>query len=135
MSLALGSLPHRKFTVEEYHNFIDSGVFKPEERLELWEGEFIEMSPIGKRHAGTVSALSDMLNNYLGKQVLVWSQNPIVLSDFSEPQPDVTLLKRRDDFYRTVNATASDVLLTMEVSDTTGKFDRDIKFPRSKKRG
>jgi Uma2 family endonuclease len=135
MSLALASLPHRKFTVEDYHNFIDSGVFKPEERLELWEGEFIEMSPIGKRHAGCIDAISEMLRDYLQKQAIIRTQNPIVLSDFSEPQPDVTLLKRRDDFYRTVNATAKDVLLTMEVSDTTAKFDRDIKFPRYAENG
>ncbi len=61
MSSALASLPHRKFIVEDYHRFIDLGIFKPEERLELWEGAFVEISPIGKRHAGTVSALSDML--------------------------------------------------------------------------
>jgi Uma2 family endonuclease len=130
MSSALASLPHRKFSVEEYHQFIEMGIFKPEERLELWEGEFVEMSPIGKRHAGTVSALSDMLKDYLHRRALVWSQNPIVLSDFSEPQPDVTLLKRRDDFYRTISATARDVLLTMEVADTTVKYDRDTKFPK-----
>src|SRR5436189_4841706 len=113
MSLVVASLPHRKFTVAEYHNFIKLGVFQPEERIELWEGEFITKSPIGKRHAGTVSALSDMLKDFLGKRALVWSQNPIVLNDFSEPQPDVTLLKRREDFYRKVDATANDVLLTM----------------------
>ena len=130
MSIALASLPHRKFSVEDYHRFIDLGIFKPEERIELWEGEFVEMSPIGKRHAGTVSALSDILKDYLHKKALVWSQNPIVLSDFSEPQPDVTLLKRRDDFYRQISATAQDVLLTMEVADSTVKYDRDIKFPK-----
>ncbi len=130
MSSALASLPHRKFTVEDYHRFIELGIFKPEERLELWEGEFVEMSPIGKRHAGTVSALSDILKDFLGKRALIWSQNPIVLNDFSEPQPDVTLLKRRDDFYRTISATANDVLLAMEVADSTVKYDRDIKFPK-----
>lgn len=130
MTSYTATLPHRKFSVEEYHNFIEQGVFKPEERIELWEGEFIEMSPIRKRHAGTVSALSDMLKDFLGKQALVWSQNPIVLDDFSEPQPDVSLLKRRDDFYRNESATAKDVLLAIEVADSTVKFDRDIKFPR-----
>jgi Uma2 family endonuclease len=54
MSSVLASLPHRKFTVEDYHRFIEMGIFKPEERLELWEGELVEMSPIGKRHAGVV---------------------------------------------------------------------------------
>lgn len=135
MSSILASLPHRKFTVEEYHHFIETGIFSPEERLELWEGEFIEMSPIGKRHAGTVSALSEMLKDFLGKRVLVWTQNPIVLNNFSEPEPDIALLKRRDDFYRTVNATADDVLLIIEVADSTVKYDCDIKFPKYAENG
>ena len=135
MSIALASLPHRKFSVEDYHRFIDLGIFKPEERIELWEGEFVEMSPIGKRHAGCVDSLSEMLKDFLNRQAIVRTQNPIVLNDFSEPQPDVCLLKRRDDFYRTVSATAKDVLLAMEVSDTTIKYDRDVKFPRYAENG
>ena len=135
MLINTATLPRRKFTVDEYHDFIEKGVFKPGERIELWEGEFIEMSPIGKRHAGTVSALSDILKDVFGKKFLVWSQNPIVLNDFSEPQPDVSLLKRRDDFYRNDSATAADVLLAMEVSDSTVKYDRDIKFPRYAENG
>ncbi|MBX7173172.1 MAG: Uma2 family endonuclease [Pyrinomonadaceae bacterium] len=135
MSAILASLPHRKFTVDEYHNFIESGVFAPEERLELWEGEFIQMSPIGKRHAGIVAGLTAFLNHLFFSRLVVWTQNPIVLNNFSEPEPDVCLLKRRDDFYRTVNATAQDVLLTMEVADSTVKYDRDIKFPKYAENG
>jgi Uma2 family endonuclease len=135
MSAIIAALPHRKFTVDEYHNFIELGVFKPEERIELWEGEFVEMSPIGKRHAGCIDAVAEMLKDFLNKQVIVRTQNPIVLNDFSEPQPDVCLLKRRADFYRSVNATAADVLLAMEVSDTTIKYDREIKFPRYAENG
>lgn len=130
MSSVLASLPHRKFTVEEYHHFIETGIFSPEERLELWEGEFIEMSPIGRRHAGTVDFLSEILKDFLHKQAIVRIQSPIVLNNFSEPEPDIALLKRRDDFYRTVNATPNDVLLIIEVADTTVKYDRDVKFPK-----
>lgn len=135
MSSFTATLPHRKFSVEEYHKFIEQGVFNPEERIELWEGEFIEMSPIGKRHAGCVDSLAEILNDFLNKQAIVRTQNPIVLNDFSEPQPDVCLLKRRDDFYRQISATADDVLLAMEVADSTVKFDRDIKFPRYAENG
>src|SRR5262245_34295601 len=135
MSAVLASLPHRKFSVEEYHRFIEMGIFKPEERLELWEGEFVEMSPIGKRHAGIVAGLTAYLNHLFFQRLVVWAQNAIVLNDFSEPQPDISLLKRRDDFYRTVNATAQDVLLIIEVSDTTAKYDRDIKFPKYAENG
>ncbi len=135
MSIALASLPHRKFSVDDYHRFIEMGIFKPEERLELWEGEFVEMSPIGKRHAGCVGSLSEMLKDFLNRQAIVRTQNPIVLNDFSEPQPDVCLLKRRDDFYRLISATAQDVYLAMEVSDSTVKYDRDIKFPKYAENG
>ena len=135
MSINTATLPNRKFTVDEYHDFIEKGVFKPEERIELWEGEFVEMSPIGKRHAGIVAGLTAYLNHLFFKKYVVWSQNPIVLNDFSEPQPDVCVLELRDDFYRNESATAADVLLAMEVSDSTVKYDRDIKFPRYAENG
>ena len=130
MSRFLATLPDRKFSVEDYHRFIEMGVFEPEERLELWEGEFVEMSPIGKRHAGCVDALSELLRDSLNRSLIVRTQNPIILNDFSEPQPDVALLRRRDDYYRSVSATAADVLLTIEVADTTVKYDRNVKFPK-----
>lgn len=130
MSANIAALPHRKFTVDEYHNFIETGVFKPEERIELWEGEFIEMSPIGKRHAALVDFLVEWLIEISQRKFIVRSQSPIVLNDFSEPQPDVCLLQRREDFYRNTSATAQDVLLAIEVADTTVRYDRDVKFPR-----
>jgi Uma2 family endonuclease len=130
MSVVTATLPHRKFTVDEYHYFIEQGVFKPEERIELWEGEFIEMSPIGKRHASLVDFLVEWFVEISQRRFIVRSQSPIALNDFSEPQPDIALLQRRDDFYRNKSATAKDVLLAIEVADTTVKYDRDVKFPR-----
>jgi len=130
MSALPSTLPHRKFTVDEYHYFIEQGVFKPEERIELWEGEFIEMSPIRKRHAAVIDFLVEWFIKILQRQYIIRSQNPIVLNDFSEPQPDVFILQRREDFYRNTGATANDALLVIEVADTTVKYDRDIKFPR-----
>jgi Uma2 family endonuclease len=135
MSAIIAALPHRKFTVDEYHNFIELGVFNPEERIELWEGEFVEMSPIGKRHAGIVAGLTAYLNHLFFKKLVVWSQNPIILSDFSEPQPDVCVLQGRDNFYKNESATANDVLLVVEVSDSTVRYDREIKFPRYAENG
>ena len=130
MSAITAALPHRKFTVDEYHRFIETGVFSAEERLELWEGEFIEMSPIGKKHASCVNYLIEFLRDRLGKAVIISPQNPIVLNDFSEPQPDICLLNRREDFYRQNTPTAQDVLMVMEIADTTLRYDRDVKFPR-----
>ena len=126
---AVANLPHRKFSVNEYHNFIEQGVFRPGERIELWEGEFIEMSPIGMRHAACVNFLVEALRDLLGKSVVISPQNPIVLDDLSEPQPDICMLERREDFYRRSDATAKNVLLAMEVADTTVKYDRDKKLP------
>lgn len=130
MSAITTALRHRKFSVEEYHHFIEQGVFKPEERIELWEGEFVEMSPIGKRHASTVDFLVEWLIEISQRRYIVRSQSPIVLSDFSEPQPDVCLLERSEDFYRQKSAAAKDVLIAIEVADSTVKYDRDVKFPR-----
>ncbi|HXG86152.1 MAG TPA: Uma2 family endonuclease [Pyrinomonadaceae bacterium] len=130
MPASTAELPHRKFTIDEYHNFIETGVFKPEERIELWEGEFVEMSPIGMRHVSCLNYLIEFLRDALGKTVIISPQNPIVLNDFSEPQSDIAILKRREDFYRNENATAADVLIVMEIADTTLKYDRDTKFPR-----
>ena len=129
MSAITSTLPHRKFTVDEYHNFIATGVFSPEERLELWEGEFIEMSPIGRKHAACLDYLVEWLMIVTQRNFILRSQSPIVLNDFSEPQPDVSILERREDFYRQTSATAKDVSLAIEVADTTLKFDRDVKFP------
>jgi len=130
MSAVTTALRHRKFSVEEYHHFIEQGFFKHEERIELWEGEFVEMSPIGKRHAGSVDFIADYLREILGRKVIIRVQSPIILDDLSEPQPDVCLLKRREDFYRHTDAMAKDVLLAIEVADSTVRYDRDTKFPR-----
>ena len=132
---SLATLTHRKFSVDEYHNFIDQGVFRPDERIELWEGEFIEMSPIGMRHSSCVNLIIEIVRDLLGKTVVISPQNPIVLDDYSEPQPDIALLKRREDFYRKSGATANDVLLVIEVADTTVRYDRDVKFPSYAKNG
>ena len=123
-------LPLKQFTVDEYHYFIAQGVFAPDERLELLDGKFIAMSPIGKRHAGCVAALANYLKETLERRALVWVQNPVVLDDYSEPQPDICLLNWREDFYRQTSATAQDALLVIEVADSTARYDREAKFPR-----
>ncbi|MBA2647477.1 MAG: Uma2 family endonuclease [Pyrinomonadaceae bacterium] len=115
------------FTVAEFERMGQAGVFSNDARLELIEGEIIEMSPIGTRHAACVKYLSRILNHKVGDVVLVSTQDPIRLNDFSEPQPDVALLKLRDDFYRNAHPTPGDVLLVIEVADTTVEYDRQVK--------
>ena len=117
------------FTAEEFQRMGKAGIFRQGARLELIEGEIIEMSPIGSPHAACVNFLSRLLNRLFGDDHIVATQNPIRLSDFSEPQPDVALLRWRDDFYRGAHPTPEDVLLIVEVADTTLIADRTVKIP------
>lgn len=117
------------FTVAEYNRMGETGILTEDDRVELVEGEIIEMSPIGRRHAACVGRLTNLLGRLLAEKAIVWVQNPIVLNDYSEPQPDVALLRRRDDFYENSLPTPDDVLLVVEVADTTVEYDRQIKVP------
>lgn len=122
-------LLRRKFTVEQYHKMIESGIFTEDDRLELIRGEIIEMSPIGTKHAACVNRLINLLVQLLGKRVIVAAQNPIALNNNSEPQPDVALLKPRDDFYETAHPQPQDIFLLIEVADATVMYDREEKIP------
>ena len=86
-------LLRRKFTVEEYHKMVESEILTENDRVELIRGEILELSPIGTKHAACVNRLVNLLVRLLGKQVIVAAQNPVVLNNNSEPQPDVALLK------------------------------------------
>jgi hypothetical protein len=100
----------------------EAGVLLPDDRVELIEGEVAKMSPIGRR-------LDTLLNRQAGQRALVSVQSPIQLSEFSEPQPDVALLRPRDDFYAQAHPAPSDVLLVIEVADTSVEYDREVKLP------
>ncbi len=117
------------FTVTEYERMGEAGILAADARVELIEGEIIEMSPIGSRHAACVKRLSALFNRRLGQTVVVSVQDPIVLNEYSAPQPDVVLLKPRTDFYEKAHPTVDDALLIVEVADTTLQYDRQIKLP------
>ncbi|HEY5839334.1 MAG TPA: Uma2 family endonuclease [Pyrinomonadaceae bacterium] len=117
------------FTVSEYERMGENGIFPPDARVELIEGEIIEMSPIASRHAACVKLLNLILIQQVGVDAIVSTQDPIRLSDLSEPQPDVALLKFRQDYYRDGHPRPDDVLLVIEVSDTTVQYDRHTKMP------
>jgi len=117
------------FTVAEYERMGQVGIFPEDERVELVCGEIIQMSPIGERHAACVDFLAELVTLRLRRSVIVRVQNPIQLDDYSEPQPDISILKRRDDFYRHAHPRPDDVLVVIEVSDTTLEFDRKVKVP------
>ena len=117
------------FNVDEYYRMAEVGLLSPDDRVELIEGEIVEMSPIGSTHAGTVCRSSAFLNRKLGDTVIVRSQNPVRLNDLSEPQPDLALLKPRKDFYSNSHPTPGDVFVVIEVADTSVDYDRNVKLP------
>jgi Uma2 family endonuclease len=126
---ALDTLPRRKLSVDDFHRMGEAGILGEDDRIELIDGEMIQMAPIGALHASVVNELSEILRAALGKDAIVSVQNPVSLLPRDEPQPDITVLKRRADKYRGNLPSASDVLLLIEVADTTLRYDRDIKIP------
>jgi Uma2 family endonuclease len=122
-------------SVEEYERMGEVGILNPGDRLELLAGEIYEMSPIGSPHAACVNYLSQFLVNFAAGKQIVSTQNPVRLNDFSEPQPDISLLRWRDDFYRRAHPTPADVLLVIEVADSTVETDRSFKLPLYAKAG
>ncbi|MCA1629883.1 MAG: Uma2 family endonuclease [Acidobacteria bacterium] len=122
-------LAKRWISAVEYERMGEAGIFPPDARLELIEGDIFEMSPIGSPHAACVDTLTLLFTELAQRRFIVRVQNPIRLDDFSEPQPDLTLLRWREDFYRGAHPTPADVLLVVEVADTTVVTDRTIKVP------
>ncbi|MFM6024496.1 MAG: Uma2 family endonuclease [Dolichospermum sp.] len=118
-----------QFTVKQFHQMAESGILSENERVELIRGEMIDMSPIGRRHAGCVNRLVNLLIQLLGKRIILAPQNPVELNETSEPQPDIALLKPRPDFYRNSHPQPEDIFLLIEVADTTVKYDREVKIP------
>jgi Uma2 family endonuclease len=116
-------------TTQQYHLMHETGVFQESDRLELINGEITEMSPIGRKHAVCVTRLQELFIIRLLGKVQIWSQNPILLDNGSEPQPDLAILKRREDFYADGLPTPEDILLIVEVADSSIDYDRDVKAP------
>jgi len=120
--------PQKHLTdIAEWHRMGEAGIFPPDSHLELIEGEILSMAPIGFNHAGHVNRLISHLTILSHGQAIPSAQNPVQLGDLSEPEPDFLLLKPDADFYTTRHPTATDVLLLIEVSDTTLRFDREQK--------
>jgi Uma2 family endonuclease len=118
----------RKFTREEYHRMGEVGILKPTDRVELIRGEIVEMSPIGRRHAAFVDNLNQLLVTRLAGRAIVSVQNPVVLADDSEPEPDLKILRRRAVAYKDREADAADTLLLIEVAETSLAYDRSTKL-------
>jgi Uma2 family endonuclease len=125
-------VPHekrRQFKVSEYYRMAEAGVLSPEDRVELIEGEVITMSPIGSRHAACVRRLDASLTRSIPHLAIVSIQSPIAIDEYSEPEPDVALLKPRDNYYSDRHPRPEDVLLVIEVAETSLEYDRLVKLP------
>ena len=119
----------RKFNVNEYQKMAETGILTPEDRVELIRGEIIAMSPIGRKHAAAVNRLTNLFPLLLGNKAIISVQNSIRLDNYSEPQPDIVLLKPSSDFYETKIPEAEDIYLLIEVADSTIQDDQEIKSP------
>ncbi|MDP8921784.1 MAG: Uma2 family endonuclease [Chloroflexota bacterium] len=118
-----------RFSRVDYHQLAKVGILKPEARVELIDGEILEMSPIGRRHKISVNRLTDIFAPRLHGAAIVQVQSSIALGEFGEPEPDVVLLRFRADFYAESDETPEDVLLIVEVADSSEAYDRRVKGP------
>jgi len=124
MSVAMEDWPRRhRISVDEYHRMAESGLFAPDARVELIDGEIIDMPPMGSPHAGNVSQLDTLLHRAVGDRALIRCQLPIQVGDWSEPQPDLVLVATRESFYKEHHPTEHETLLAIEVSESTLDFD------------
>ena len=121
-------LPRRPFSVEEYERMIEAGILTANDRVELVEGEIVEMAAKGSRHASCVKRLTDLFYRHARQNAVVSIQDPVRVGDLSEVEPDVALLRPRDDLYSSAHPLPADVLLLVEVSDTTLAYDHGLKL-------
>jgi Uma2 family endonuclease len=122
--------PHKfLLTTDQYHLMHEAGVFQDGDRLELVNGEIQTMSPIGRKHVACIIRLVKLFEKKLGDRVMVSAQNSVRLNNHAEPQPDIAILKWRDDFYHEALPTPDDILLIIEVADSSIDYDRHVKAP------
>ena len=122
----------RLFTRKEYHAMGKAGIFEHKERVELLEGEIIVMSPVGSRRSSCILRMTEWFyeSGRLTGRAHIHSQNPVVVSDISEPEPDLMLLAYREDRYAVGKPRPQDILLLVEVADSSLGYDRNVKLPR-----
>jgi Uma2 family endonuclease len=118
-----------RITVDEYYRMAEVGLLAPDARVELIDGEIVDMAPIGSRHGGTETQLMELLSETVGSGALVREQQPLRLGDCSEPQPDVCVVKRRQDYYKGAHPTPEDTLLVVEICETSLSRDLRRKIP------
>ena len=118
----------RLLTVSEYHKMAEAGILTEDDRVELIHGEIIKMSPIGSWHSSHVKRINKLLNKFLGDRAIVSVQDPVAINDYSEPEPDIAILRYRADFYEENHPRPKDVFLIIEVADSSIDYDQDTKL-------
>ena len=118
-----------RFTRADYHRMAQTGILRPDVRVELIDGDVVEIFPIGRRHRGTVDRLADIFFPHVRATAIVRIQSSIALGDNGEPEPDLVLLRRRADFYTESDEEPGDIFLVVEVADTSERYDRRTKGP------
>ena len=129
MSYTAAEPRRHRLTVADYMRMGEVGILAPDARVELIDGAIIDMAPPGDPHAGTVDQIAQVFGAAMAGRAHVRVQNPLLLGEHSEPQPDISVLKARSDFYKTRRPRPSDALLVVEVADTSLRYDRDDKIP------
>jgi Uma2 family endonuclease len=117
------------FTVDEYYRMLDVGIFTENDRVELIEGEIIQMSPIGIKHMSCVDRANDLFTAAFRGRALVSVQNPLRLNTYNEPVPDIVVLRPREDYYESKSHTPEDTFFAVEVSDSSLRYDTKVKLP------
>ena len=125
----IGDIEKRLITISEYHKMAEVGILTEKDKVELLNGEIIQLSPINSKHGGHVKRINKLLGKLLDDLAIMGVQDPIVIPDFSEPEPDISVLKPEEDDYTTKHPTSKDVYFLIEVSDSTLYLDRTVKLP------
>lgn len=123
----VSSVKPKRFCVDEFRRMTEIGILPEESGWEIIDGYLLDKMTIGSKHAGTVKRLSEMLRDSARNQAIISVQDPIQIDEYNEPEPDIALLRRRNDFYTESHPKPIDVLLLVKVSDSTAEYDREIK--------
>jgi Uma2 family endonuclease len=120
----------RLFTIHDYHRMVESGILDEDDRVELLDGEIVQMTAVGARHAAAVKGLNQILGERLGGRAIIGVQDPVILDDLSEPEPDLSICAPDDRLYAAGHPRPADVYFLIEVADATLRYDRQRKIPR-----